>query len=158
MTSRGKINIRLATRADAGPISALVSALSREFITPDYSNEGAANLLERMTPEATLGFMKDGFRYHIAEEAGKLVGYVATCHDSHLYHLFVAKSHQGRGLSRRLWETAKAACEAAGNTTRFTVNSSRYALPIYERFGFVAVSDEVNNDGVLYTPMEMKVG
>lgn len=151
------IHIRPATLADATPISALVIALSREFIVPDLSPEGAENLLGDMTPEATRGFMEQGFRYHLAEAGDELVGFVATRDNSHLYHLFVATTHQRRGLARQLWETAKASCLAAADTTRFTVNSSRYALPVYRRFGFVAVSDEVERKGVRYTPMELRL-
>lgn len=151
------VQVRAATPDDADAISALVTALSREFIIPDLSDEGAGNLLRSMTPEATRERIAGDFRYHVAEAGGELVGFVATCHNTHLYHLFVAKSHQRRGLSRRLWEAARDTCLEAGNATRFTVNSSRYALPVYERFGFVAVSEEVDKDGVLYTPMELHV-
>ena len=154
-TTADNFQIRAATLADAEPISTLVTALSREFIVPDLSDEGAQNLLRHMTPEATRGFMQDDFRYHVAEDGAELVGFVATRNNTHLYHLFVAKTHQRRGLSRRLWDTARAACLKASNTTRFTVNSSRFALPVYQRFGFVAVSEEIEKYGVLYTPMEL---
>lgn len=151
------VRIRPATLADAESISALVTGLSREFIAPDLTGKGRENLLRQMTPDATRGFMEQGFRYHVAEEGEQLVGFVATRDDSHLYHLFVAKTHHRCGLARRLWETARAACMAAGNRSRFTVNSSRYALPVYTSFGFVPVSEEVETNGVLYTPMELRI-
>ena len=58
--------------------------------------------------------------YHVAEDAGRLVGVVAVRDNKHLYHLFVAEPHQGQGLARELWSVAKAACVAAGNSGEFT--------------------------------------
>ncbi len=35
-----------------------------------------------------------------------------------------------------------------------TVNSSRYAVPIYKNFGFEATSEEEQKDGIIFTPMK----
>ena len=37
----------------------------------------------------------------------------------------------------------------------FTVNSSQYALPFYEKLGFIQVGPEENREGVVYTPMKL---
>lgn len=74
---------------------------------------------------------------------------------AHLFTLFVAEDFQGQGLGRRLWELARAECLAAGNPGAFTVNSSKYAVPVYERFGFVVAGPVQTRNGVLYVPMKM---
>ena len=131
------ITTRIATENDAAEISELVRGLAERFITPDYSATGAAVLLESMSEEQTCERMKLGFRYRVAIDDGRSVGVIAMIPRGHLYHLFVAESHQKRGIARMLWTTARDEALAAGNVGRITVNSSRYAVPVYRRLGFV---------------------
>lgn len=92
----------------------------------------------------------------MAEVDGKIVGVVAIKENRHLYHLFVSKEFQGRGVARELWEAAKGASLAAGNRGRFTVHSSLGAVGLYERLGFVKESEAVNRSGVVYVPMKLE--
>ena len=36
-----------------------------------------------------------------------------------------------------------------------TVNSSRYAAPIYEKIGFIKTEEEKEQDGLKFTPMKL---
>jgi predicted GNAT family N-acyltransferase len=54
-----------------------------------------------------------------------------------------------------LWARAKSDAFAQGAPGPFTVNSSLYARPLYERFGFVATSAPVVKDGIAFVPMEL---
>lgn len=130
------MKIRLATVDDAGSISALILPLAEKFITHEFSEQGSRKLLGGMTPVAIRRYINSGFRYHVAEQSGRIVGVVATRDNSHLYHLFVAEPYQGRGLARQLWREARQACREAGNAGEYTVNSSRLAVGMYERLGF----------------------
>jgi hypothetical protein len=56
-------------------------------------------------------------------------------------------------LARQLWQLARAQALRAGNPGRFTVNSSPGAVPVYERFCFVASGSMVSQHGVLFQPM-----
>ena len=85
----------------------------------------------------------------------ELVGVVALRDNSHLYHLFVAQAHQGKGLGRSLWQSVKQAAFRAGNAGRFTVNSSLNAIPAYERFGFIPSGPKVEKHGVAFVPMQL---
>ncbi len=145
--------IRLADIDDAPAISDLITPLARKQIAHEFSDEGARNLLSSMTPEAIDGYFRSGYRYHVAEDAGRLVGVVAVRDNKHLYHLFVVEQYQGQGLARELWSVAKEACVAAGNPGEFTVNSSRFALGMYRKFGFVESGPPENKQGVVYFPM-----
>ena len=59
-----------------------------------------------MTPAAIAKYIRRGYRYHVAENENVIVGIVGIRDNSHLYHLFVAESHQGRGMAKALWEKA----------------------------------------------------
>ena len=65
----------------------------------------------------------------------KLVGVAAIRDNQHCYHLFVAPEYHKKGIAGLLWQYLKAEAVATG-TVSFTVNSSIYAVPVYEKFGF----------------------
>jgi phospholipid N-methyltransferase/GNAT superfamily N-acetyltransferase len=150
-------DIRPATPADAGAISALLIALSEKYIAHEFTPSGREYLLATMATDRIATTMRDGFRYHVAQDEGRIVGVVGVCDGSHLYHLFVAESHQRRGLARELWRTAMAACLELDGLREFTVNSSLHARPFYERLGFVAVAGPRDVRGVVSVPMRMTV-
>lgn len=153
------MKIRPAVIDDVPAISALVSALAREFIVPEFT-EAAANLLEEMDTASIRKYIVSGCRYHVAEEGGKIIGAVAVKVNGHLFHLFVSKDFQGRGIASALWETAKGASLAGGNPGRFTVNASLAAVGMYEKLGFVRQSESVSKSGIVYVPMmlDLRVG
>jgi GNAT superfamily N-acetyltransferase len=135
----------------------MVSVLAEKFIAPDFTDEGRDHLLDSMTPAAIAKYIRSGYRYHVAEDEDEIVGIVGVRENSHLYHLFVAESHQGHGLAKALWKKAMNESLCRGNPGEFTVNSSLNAQPVYEHLGFVAQSEPVTKHGVIYTPMNLKI-
>ena len=100
--------------------------------------------------------MQAGYRYHVAEVDGQLVGVVGVRNNAHLFHLFVAELYQRQGIASNLWNVAMQACLDAGNPGKFTVNSSRYALGVYEKLGFVACSSPQEVNGIIFYPMNLQ--
>lgn len=88
----------------------------------------------------------------MAQVGSGLAGVAGMRDGSHLYHLFVAERFHGRGIGARLWEVAKREAQEAG-ADGFTVNASLYAVPIYQRFGFVPTGEQVVKDGLVSLPM-----
>lgn len=149
--------IRQAALADSKNISGLVSGLAEKYITHEFTPSGAKNLLGSMRPDIIKEHMQSGYEYHVAEIDGQLVGVVAVRNNSHLYHLFVDDKYQNRGIARQLWDIASTSCLSKGNPGVFTVNSSKYARPVYEKFGFVAQSAPEERSGVIYIPMRLSI-
>jgi GNAT superfamily N-acetyltransferase len=140
--------IRAARLDDSEQIAALIGELALKFIVPEFSPAGRNRFLSDHTPASIAKRMQAGFDYHVAETPAEVVGVVGVRESSHLYHLFVAGAIQGRGLGRRLWEHAKAVCLDKGNPGIFTVNSSRNAVRMYERLGFVVTAPVQDIGGV----------
>lgn len=152
------MHIRPAQHEDAAAISELIHRLL-PYCTIDPSGLGAEQFLETITPTAIVGYIDaDNFDYLIGVVEQSLLGIVAIRDDSHLYHLFVDETVQGKGYARQLWEHAKARAAARGNTEKFTVNSSVFALPTYAAFGFHAVTEKQEKHGLAYIGMELKLG
>jgi GNAT superfamily N-acetyltransferase len=153
------IIIRRAKPEDADAISVLITALAHYGLADPSRPEDAAPFLASISPEGVAGALGDArYRHHVAEEGGAIVGVVATRDDSHLYHLFVDEAFHGRGIAARLWEIARSQSVAAGNPGRFTVNATRHAVPVYERFGFVAADALQIKEGVAFVPMVLTTG
>lgn len=149
--------IRQAVVGDAGSISRLICGLSEKYITGTLPVEGKRALLLSMSPEAIKEYLQSGYSYHVFEADGRLVGVVGVRDNNHLYHLFVADGYQRKGVASRLWKVAKSACVEQTGSGVFTVNSSMNAVGLYKKFGFVAVSEQVEKSGVVFVPMELTV-
>lgn len=149
------MDIRLAGTDDAGAISELVSVLTSEFISGEFSDKGRQHLLGSMTPQAIKGFIEDGYRYHLGEISGTLVGVVGLKGNKHLYHMFVAKKFHRQGIAKKLWEHAMQECINRGNSGEFTVNSSAFAQPVYKKLGFTTLSGPKKHEDVMFYPMKL---
>ena len=74
-----------------------------------------------------------------------------------MFHLFVDRRWQRRGIARRLWETGRVAERAGGHAGAFTVNASNHAVPFYEMLGFVRTAP-MQVAQVVYNPMRLELG
>ena len=92
------------------------------------------------------------FKVYGAFEDNDLKGIIATDRrKSHINLFFVDKSSQAKGIGKKLM-----AIGIENNENSFiTVNSSRYAVPIYEKLGFVKMEEEKEQDGLKFTPMKL---
>lgn len=149
------MKIRTASLDDALAISLLIRELTATYIAHELPREAADRLLGSMEEPAIGRYLGAGYRYHVAVDNAGLAGVVGVRNNSHLFHLFVAERVQGQGLASALWQVAKAASLAAGNPGAFTVNSSRFAVGLYEKFGFVGHGEVVDESGVIHIPMKL---
>jgi GNAT superfamily N-acetyltransferase len=84
------------------------------------------------------------------------VGMIEVRNYSHVALLFVNDDHQRRGLASQLIETAISICrEKNAALRRITVNASPSGLPVYARWGFHPIGEELEMDGVHYTYMAL---
>jgi GNAT superfamily N-acetyltransferase len=156
MTPSG-LSIRHGTVADAEEISRFVTLLSEEFIVGEFTPQGRAHFLNDHSTAKVAERLAGDFRFYLAEDAGELAGVAAIRANVHLYYLFVGKSYQRTGLSRRLWLRVLDDSLALGNPGKFTVNASNYAIPAYEKLGFRRTESRREKNGVLYNPMQLVV-
>ena len=96
--------------------------------------------------------MTKSFKVYGAFENNILKGIIAT--DSQKRHIclfFVDKVSQGKGIGKELMNIVVNNNE----NSYITVNSSRYAVPIYEKLGFIKIEEEKEQDGLKFTPMKL---
>ena len=92
------------------------------------------------------------FKIYGAFEDNVLKGIMAIDRqEKHINLFFVDKVSQGKGIGRELMTIVVNNNE----NSHITVNSSRYAVPIYEKLGFVKMEEEKEQDGLKFTPMKL---
>jgi GNAT superfamily N-acetyltransferase len=147
------MNLRAATPSDAEQLAALIMSHSA-LLTLEPAGQGAGQFFESVSELAIRSYLaSDRYAYTVLEGDGKILGFIAMRDQNHLFHLFVAKAHQGKGVGRRLWENALQRARDGSNPLLFTVNSSPNAVPVYRKFGFKEVSARVQANGVAFIPM-----
>ena len=130
-------------------------SLSKELIVHDSGPEAAATFLRENDDEGVRGFVRSGMVYHVADHDGAIAGFIAVRENKHVFHMFVAKAFHRQGIARALWQVARRAALDAGNPGSFTVNSSNYAVPVYEAMGFVRTAPTQCKNGIYFNPMQL---
>ncbi len=119
------------------------------YIAPDYSAEGINNFEEYIQPVNIAKRLSDKTtKLIIAWERNEPVGVIEIRGKSHISLFFVSQKYQKRGLGKLLFK------EGFKNyTDSISVNSSPYAVTIYEKLGFKKVAGELIKNGITYIPM-----
>lgn len=152
------MQIRPIKDEDAPAVARLLNALARKFIVHESTPEGAATFLRENNEEAIRRYIEAGQVYHVAESDAEIAGFISIREQSHLFHLFVGAKWQGQGVARKLWETARQSAIDAGGSGDFTVNASNFAVPIYEKLGFVRTAPMQCLKGLYFNPMSLAEG
>ena len=145
--------IRPIQESDVNDLSRLIERVAQSFLFPDFTEEGKQNFLNSVTGSGIIKNLNEGFEYWLAENDNQIIGIIALKNKTHLYNLFIDADFHGKGIARKLWDKAI----HGSNVKTYTVFSSSYAVPIYEKLGFVISGDPVNDHGIYAIPMIYKV-
>lgn len=143
--------IRSAFPEDAPAISALVVAAFHGGIAPHYGEQGRKTFLDFVTPEAIstrLEGTADGWVAGYGER--EILGYLELDGD-HMRMLFVRPDAQRRGVGRGLLKFL----QVFRDGHRITLHSAPNADAFYLAMGFHATGPRQQQDGVVFTPMEI---
>lgn len=150
--------LRPARMTDAPGIARLAIRETHR-LREDCDTGGYRHLLGTLVARAVEERLRSGrFRYWVGLQDGETCGICAMRGPAHLHHLFVAGARHGRGIGRRLWETARDDSLLHSPGLRaFTVNASSFAVPVYERFGFNRDGGALVKNGIRSWPMTLQI-
>ncbi|NRA71116.1 MAG: GNAT family N-acetyltransferase [Gammaproteobacteria bacterium] len=151
------LQIRKGTVNDVAQISDLISRNSKLLLVDDFDDGGLEFFLRSVEAKSIREYMEQGFSYFVASENDDVIGVIAIKDYSHMFHLFVDKNHHQRGIAKKLWDVIRGYSLKKGNKGYFTLNSTTYALPIYQRWGFEQTSEAQRSYGIRYTPMKLVI-
>lgn len=145
--------IRTATINDAAAISQLVTESAEQFFVHDFTTEGLAKFKADFSEEHVREKLNSTeFAYYVAEIEGDIIAVCSIRNNSHLYNLFTRADYQRKGVARELWQHVVNELKRDG-VNSVTVNASNYAVPAYEKLGFVRVGEMKVFAWIPFNPM-----
>ena len=152
------LTYRPLSAKDTLEVSELVARVFNEFVAPEYSAEGVQEFQRYIQPSAFRARAQTNHFSLISLEQNKVVGVIEMGGYIHVSLLFVAPEFQRRGIAKELLRRALQICRAnEPKLSEITVNSSSYAVPIYERLGFRRAGGRQVRNGIGFLPMVLKL-
>ncbi len=140
-------------------ISNLAISVFNRFVGPEFGEQGRETFFSHAEPGRILDGFESGNLILVAKFDSKITGVMEIIVDrAHIAMLFVDSAFHGRGIARMLWKKARESMLSRHpSILKFTVNSSTFAVPVYEKLGFAACEEKKMKGGMVFTPMEMIV-
>ena len=152
------IHYREMIAADTQVVSDLVARTFNTFVAPDFEPVGVTTFLEFVTPGAIQNRLEAGAFGLVAHGDKTIAGVIEFRDYSHITLLFVDAFYQRRGISRTLVQQGIAICQQHNPQLKeITVNSSPYAVAIYQHLGFVIRAPEETHSGIRAVPMRLEL-
>jgi len=147
------LKIGLLKRGDLQKALDLIWRVFLEFEAKEYSKEGVNTFWEYIQYDVILKLIStEKLRIYACYEGEEPVGILAT-KGTHISLFFIDREHQGRGIGKSLFQLYLQESKRDKAVGCITVNSSPYAVPIYERLGFSRTGEAQTINGIRFTPM-----
>jgi ribosomal protein S18 acetylase RimI-like enzyme len=152
--------IKEVSKKDLKEALDLVNQVFSEFVAVDYSEQGVKSFedylktkYDEVSSDIETGHKKLWGYY----QGDEIIGVIATRGVSHIALMLVDKHHHRKGIARQLFDNVLEELRNNPDVTQITVNSSPYAVSIYERLGFTKTDEQQEKDGIVYIPMARPV-
>lgn len=147
-----QVVVRAADRGDLHAVAALIRAVTDPLVTPICTPAQLERWHASITAERLAERADAGVRLYVAVLDDRIVGVAGLRDHHHVFHLYVAEPQRLRGIGRRLWSRLLEQAEREGARVMY-VNAWPAAVPVYLRFGFVAVGSVTTYEGIPRQPM-----
>ena len=142
--------IKKITSNEFNNVKELVKKVFDNSVAKDYSDDGKEEFYKFVNDNEKLSSL-DIWGYYIEDS---LIGVIGTRDEiSHISLFFVDNEFQRHSFGKKLLQTVVEASKA----DVISVNSAPSAVNAYKYMGFSATDGEIENNGIKYVPMELKV-
>ena len=153
-----KIMVRFAYHSDWDGAMKLAWETFIKFDAPDYSQAGIQNFRNFVNDEMLRKmFLAGHYQLIVAVDEGRIVGMLSLRDKKHISLLFVNEFYHFNGVGSALIRYASKYARNEEGLERLTVNASPYAVNFYKKRGFRARGPETEEDGIRFTPMEIRI-
>jgi len=134
----------------------LVLESFNEFIAPGYSSEGIMEFSKFVQADFLSERLANGGYSFVALDKNELIGFIEVKNLNHISLLFVKKEYQKMGIAKSLVKLSiDRSKELSKDLNIIEVNSSPYAVKIYEQMGFTPLDVEQVVNGIRFIPMTL---
>ena len=142
---------------DLKPALELVNNVFTEFVAIDYSEQGNATFasyLEKKFEEVSFDIHTGNKKLWGYYKDNEIIGVIGTRGTTHISLMFVDKEFHRQGIATKLFNTVVSDITVNTENTEITVNSSPYAVKVYEHLGFFITAEQQEHDGMIFIPMK----
>lgn len=152
------INYRPLQPGEETAVCDLIASVFNAYVAPDYEEKGNQEFFKYANPEAMSERVKNNHFVLVAAVGDRIVGMIEMRDFDHLSLLFVDSDFHRRGISRELLRQAVDICrENRPDMAEVLVNSSPFAIPVYEKLGFRITGPEQTVNGIRFQSMVLTV-
>ena len=149
--------IKEITKENLKQALVLVNEVFSEFVAVDYSEQGRNTFEEYLKTkydEVMSDLQTGNKKIWACFQNDEIIGVIATRDKTHIALMFVGKRYHRKGIARQMFQTVlNEVRRQQPNAAQITVNSSPFAVPVYERLGFVQTAEQQEKDGIIFVPM-----
>ncbi len=148
------MEIRSLVEQDLQAAHELVWQVFSQFEAPEYSEEGIRTFSDFIQTQSMRQRILDGeLVLYGAWRLNELIGVLAAKAGGHISLFFIRAEYHRQGFGKMLFQRYLKDAAASG-TEIITVNSSPYAVAVYEKLGFSKTSEEQTIQGIRFVPMK----
>ena len=139
--------------------SGFIFLLFKEFIAPDFSQQGIDEFLSFASPEGLAERTQANNFAILALFQNQIVGMIEIRDYDHMSLLFVDAEYQGSGIATELIERSLGRCLSRNpGLDSMSVNSGPNSVTFYEKVGFLPTAPEQEQNGIRFVPMVLRLG
>ncbi len=125
---------------------------------PGYSASGVKEFFKYASAECLKDRVQKNHLVLVALDGEAPVGVIEIRNPGHVSLLFVKTGYQKLGIGKRLLALSVEMCRQADpRLDHLDVNSSPFAVKIYEKLGFTATGAQQEVKGIIFTPMKLRL-
>ena len=149
--------IRKITSSEVNEALSLALEVFMQFEAPDYKPEGIKSFKRDIIENKEfIAKCKNGIcPIYAAFDNEKMIGLIGMRESkTHINLVFTKKEYHRKGVATAIF---KYLLLDNPQLAEITLNSSPYGLPFYLKLGFIPQSEELEQDGIRYTPMKLTI-
>ncbi|MBO0451730.1 MULTISPECIES: GNAT family N-acetyltransferase [Enterococcus] len=127
----------------------MIKKVFMTFEAPDYSDEGVAHFLTYLNEELEKELSAKQVQLWCGKQDQQIVGILAVRLPDHVALLFVDSAYHRQGIAKKMYQEMLSEL----SLKQVTVNSSPYAVSVYEKLGFQLNGKEETVSGIRFQPM-----
>lgn len=132
-----------------------------QFEAPIYNPEGLETFKRDIVenPEFIENCKKGICPIYAAFDRGKIIGIIGMrANKTHINLVFTKKEYHRQGIATAIFNyLLDDLLRENPKLKEITLNSSPYGLGFYKHIGFIPLSDELETNGIRYTPMKYTI-
>ena len=136
----------------------LIWDVFQKFVAPDYSKEGINAFYEQFIigEKFRNKFLLGEEIMYGAYDEDRLIGVLSISKKNTVSCVFVDEAYHHMGVGRKLFSLVISQLRSRGAMC-IRLNASPYAEKFYHSLGFIDIGEKSSYNGIVYTPMELKL-